>query len=214
MKTKICSICKKEKELNEYDKKRKWYLSYCKECRKIKRKQYYAEHREKEIQWTRNYQKSHREELKKKHKEYVEKNKEKINEYRKKWEFENKEYRNKYSAKLKKEKVKNDNVYKLKLKIRPMLCNSFKRNKKTKKEKSEKIIGCDINFFIKHLLKTYKNNYGYEWDGVEKVHIDHIIPLSTAKTEKDVLKLCHYKNLQLLKAQDNLKKYNKLNWEL
>ena len=29
---------KKEKQLNEYDRKKRWYLSYCKECRKIKRK--------------------------------------------------------------------------------------------------------------------------------------------------------------------------------
>ena len=44
------------------------------------------------------------------------------------------------------------------------------------------------------------------YDNKEKVHIDHIIPLATAKTEEDVIKLCHYTNLQLLKAKDNLKK--------
>ena len=65
-----------------------------------------------------------------------------------------------------------------------------------------------------YLRETFKNNYGYDWNGIEKVHIDHIIPLSVAKTEKDVMKLCHYTNLQLLKAKDNLHKYNKLDWEL
>ena len=214
MQTKTCSICKKEKQLNEYDKKKNWYLSYCKECRKTKRKQYYKEHREEEIKRTKKYQKYHKEELKQKHKEYIERNKEKIKQYNKKWEFENKEYRNKYSIKLKKEKSKTDSLYRLKLKVRPMLFNSFKRNKHTKNEKSEKILGCNIDFFVNYLLQTFKNNYGYEWDGIEKVHIDHIKPLSTAKTRKEVIELCHYRNLQLLKAKDNLMKHNKLNWEL
>lgn len=66
--------------------------------------------------------------------------------------------------------------------------------------------------FNEHLLKTYKNNYGEEWDGVEKVHIDHIVPLATANTEEEVIKLCHWTNLQLLKEKDNLYKRDKLNY--
>ena len=31
---------------------------------------------------------------------------------------------------------------------------------------------------------------------------------------KEVIKLCHYSNLQLLKEEDNLRKGDKLNWEL
>ena len=38
------------------------------------------------------------------------------------------------------------------------------------------------------------------------MYIDHIVPLATATTENEVLKLCHYKNLQLLTAEDNLAK--------
>ena len=37
---------------------------------------------------------------------------------------------------------------------------------------------------------------------------------STANTEEDILKLCNFKNLQLLKAKDNLDKKDKLNWEV
>ena len=79
-----------------------------------------------------------------------------------------------------------------------------------KNKHTEQILGCSINEFIKHILRTYKDNYGYEWDGKELVHIDHIIPLATAHTEKEVLNLCHYTNLQLLKAKDNLVKGSKV----
>ena len=111
-------------------------------------------------------------------------------------------------------KNKNDYFYKLKRNIRGLIKTSLSRRKYTKNSKTYEIIGCDYNTFINYLLQTFKNNYGYEWDKVEPVHIDHIIPLATAKTEEEVIKLCHYTNLQLLKAKDNLKKSNKLNWKL
>ena len=64
----------------------------------------------------------------------------------------------------------------------------------------------------KYLLKTFKDRYGYEWDGKESVHIDHIMPLATAKTEEEVIKLCYYTNLQLLKAEDNWRKSDRLDF--
>lgn len=50
--------------------------------------------------------------------------------------------------------------------------------------------------------------------GAIRDKIDHIIPLSIAKNEEEVIKLCHYTNLQLLRAEDNIKKGNKINWML
>lgn len=204
----------REKNHEAYLQKAKKWRQNNLEYTKKYRKEYYLKNRDLEIKRAKQYQESHKEILKEKHKIYIEKNKEKIKKYNKEWEEKNKEYRNKYNQKLKKEKMEKDNIYKLKVNIRHMINASFKRKRYKKNQKSEKIIGCNTGFFADYLLQTYKKNYGYEWDGKEKVHIDHIIPLSEAKTEQEVIKLCHYKNLQLLKAKDNLQKYNKLNWEL
>jgi 5-methylcytosine-specific restriction endonuclease McrA len=48
------------------------------------------------------------------------------------------------------------------------------------------------------------------WDNYGEWEIDHIVPISSGKTEEDVIKLCHYKNLQPLWKEDNRKKGNKL----
>ena len=56
-----------------------------------------------------------------------------------------------------------------------------------------------------HLKETWLKNYGKEWNG-EPYHIDHIIPLATATSEKEIIDLCYYKNLQMLTPKDNLVK--------
>lgn len=49
----------------------------------------------------------------------------------------------------------------------------------------------------------YSGELNYGWD------IDHIIPLSTAKTEEDVIKLNHYTNLKPLYSKINTDFKNK-----
>lgn len=149
-----------------------------------KRKINYAKNKEKEIASV---------------KKYYQKNKQKIN-------FQKNEYE--------KERRKNDILYMFKSKMRIFIWKSLKRKNFIKNKKTSEILGCDLEYFANYLLQTFKNNYGYEWGKKEPVHIDHIIPLATAKTEEEVIKLCHYTNLQLLKAEDNLQKGDKLNWEL
>jgi len=47
--------------------------------------------------------------------------------------------------------------------------------------------------------------------GLNGWHIDHIIPLISAKTEEEIYKLCHFTNLQPLWWYENLEKRNKIN---
>ena len=70
--------------------------------------------------------------------------------------------------------------------------------------------------YAKHLSKQFYNHpktgekMTFDNHGLHGWHLDHIIPLSTAKTEEDIIKLCHYTNLQPLWAEENLSKGNKI----
>lgn len=100
-------------------------------------------------------------------------------------------------------------LIRLKDDIRKAINSSIKAKKFIgKRYDLEKIIGCDIDSFLSHLSSQFKermsfDNYG-EW------HIDHIIPLYSAKTKEEVFALCHYKNLQPLWAYENSSKGYKI----
>jgi len=76
-----------------------------------------------------------------------------------------------------------------------------------KTSKSQNILGCTFEEFKIHLESKFEpwmnwSNYG-NWNGYPKEincawDIDHIIPISTANTIEEILKLNHYTNLQPL----------------
>lgn len=115
-----------------------------------------------------------------------------------------------------KKRKKSDPFYRLIKNYRNSCLKAFKSIGQKKNNSSLKLLGLnDWEEFAEHLSKQFYNrsvtgekmtfdNHGfYGW------HIDHIIPLSSAKTEEDIIKLCHHTNLQPLWAEDNLSKSNK-----
>lgn len=48
------------------------------------------------------------------------------------------------------------------------------------------------------------------FDNQGEWHLDHIIPLATAETEEEIIRLNHYTNFQPLWAFDNLSKGSKI----
>ncbi len=77
------------------------------------------------------------------------------------------------------------------------------------------ILGYTAEQLIRRLTKTMPN--GYVWDDymTGKLHLDHIVPISVfnfQKPEDNDFKRCWaLKNLQLLPAQENRIKHNKIN---
>jgi hypothetical protein len=89
---------------------------------------------------------------------------------------------------------------------------SLKHNRKSLK--TEILIGCSISKLKIYLESKFIE--GMSWHNRELWHIDHIIPCDSFDlSNPDQQKKCfHYTNLQPLWKEDNLKKSNKLNYEL
>ena len=95
-------------------------------------------------------------------------------------------------------------LFKFKGDLRSRISQDIKSKGYTKKSKTELILGADWLTVKKHFERQFTK--GMTWDNQGKWHIDHIVPLASAKTEEEVIKLNHYTNLQPLWAEDNLKK--------
>lgn len=70
------------------------------------------------------------------------------------------------------------------------------------------MLGCDWSHLKTHLESKFTD--GMSWENRSMWHIDHIIPLASAKSIEEVVKLCHYTNLQPLWAEENLSKGTKI----
>jgi hypothetical protein len=196
---KTCTKCKIEKDFSEfYSRKiskdnlypscKECYKKYCvinKEKISLRNKLWFEKNKEHKIQYD---------------KEYKQKNAQKYIDYRN----NNKEKSNKDRQ----EKRIKDPLYKLTGNLRRRVLHCFKRKFWNKNNTTKDILGCDFEFAKQYLESKFTE--GMTWENQGKWHIDHIIPLSSAKTEEELKKLCHYTNLQPLWAIENLKKSNKI----
>ena len=138
-------------------------------------------------------------------------NKDKAYERTTKWRKANREKSNQNTIKCTKKRLKNNPFYRLSYNIRTMITKSFKRgtNQFTKRAQAESILGCNIEAFITYIVSKCPEGTTFSDFGQYGYHIDHIVPISIAKTEEDVIRLNHYTNFQPLWWRDNIIKSNK-----
>ena len=156
--------------MNKKEKNKIWYQEN-KIRLKAKQKEYYAVNKEK---------------IKQSNK--TPKNKEKIRAY----------YNNRYNS---------NPLHKLKTNIKNLIGNSIRRGNFKKLSRTEQILGCtydDLKIYLESKFEPWMNwdNRGEPIDGIVEQNktwdIDHIIPLSSATCEADIIRLNHYTNLQPL----------------
>lgn len=93
--------------------------------------------------------------------------------------------------------------------FRRNLRTSFLRSGFSKSSKTQEILGCSFEEFKIYLESKFEPwmNWGNrgKYDGSFNTgwDIDHIIPVSSAKSEDDIIKLNHYTNLQPLCSKIN-----------
>jgi hypothetical protein len=142
--------------------------------------------------------------------QWKENNPQYMKEYMIEWRKNNPKYIQIYSKKRK----NTDPIFKLSCNIRNLIYESFKRSCKgtyKKSKKTESILDCTIENFVQHLQNQFKpgmtlENHG---QGPGKWNIDHIIPISSAKTEEEIYNLNHYTNFQPLWWEENMAKGSK-----
>jgi hypothetical protein len=113
-----------------------------------------------------------------------------------------------YRSQWKKKKAAKDPAFALRDLVRRRISESLKNIGKSKNKRTEEILGCSSSFFCAYIKARFQD--GMSWENKGKWHIDHIVPVSSAKTEQDVIKLNHYTNLRPMWASDNIKKSNKM----
>jgi hypothetical protein len=97
---------------------------------------------------------------------------------------------------------------KFKQSVRRRTCYAFNRIKINKPYNTETLLGINMAELKAYLESLFKEDMS--WDNRNLWHIDHIIPLASAKTKEDMIKLCHYTNLQPLWAKENMSKGAKI----
>jgi hypothetical protein len=177
---KLCYSCMKSKELTEFGKhlaSKDGLMTICKVCKNKDTQEYYKSNSEKIENKKKIYRKDNIDKIHTRQKNYIKKRKE------------------------------NDPLFKLTLSVRARTKQYLKVNNfRIQISKSNyDMIGCSPEELKKHFENLFTEGMSWELMG-KHIHIDHIIPLASAKTYEDVIRLSHYTNLQPLWASDNMRK--------
>jgi len=122
-------------------------------------------------------------------------------------------FRKKYGYSNEMNKRKNNVNILIGNRLRQRINQTLKNNIKSKS--TMKLLGCFIEEFKNHLQQTAIDNGYLDFDihnySGQEYHIDHIKPCSMFDLSKpeEQEKCFHYTNMQILSAEDNLKKSNK-----
>ena len=189
---KTCTKCNIEKPYSDfhYQHNRKDKLtSQCSDCKKIYDKEYRKNNLQKKREADRNYYLNNKDKFKR----YQEENKQNILINAKKYQ---------------KHKRSTDAFYRLKGDVRNRINIGIRFNGYKKSKRTIEYLGCSYNYYKDYLESMFKD--GMSWDNRTEWHIDHIIPLASANTEEELIKLFHYTNTQPLWAEENLSKGSKI----
>lgn len=230
--SKVCSVCKVEKENSEFYKlsgNSDRLRSCCKKCsdeaarkyklknkqkRFEKDKQYRLRNKEKSSAYLKEYYVSNKETIKEQKQEYNKLNKQHIYERKKEYKDKHQEELRIYMQEYQKERVRTDINFKLARTLRTRLYGAIQSNQKV--GSAIKDLGCTVEELKLYLESLFQPGMTWDNHSLHGWHIDHVIPLvSFDLTDREqFLRANHYTNLQPLWAEDNLEKGCKLDWQM
>lgn len=99
-------------------------------------------------------------------------------------------------------------LFKLTTNTRNLIKNGITKQGYSKKSRTYEILGISYEDFKIYLESKFID--GMTWDNFGVWELDHIIPVASANTEEELIKLNHYKNFQPLWQSDNRSKGTKI----
>lgn len=99
----------------------------------------------------------------------------------------------------------NNPLYKLRQQMSTLIHSSMRKKGWSKTTKTQALVGCSFSELMGHLKSTLP-----DYENYEVIHIDHILPCSSAENEDELNALQHYSNLQWLPGPENLSKSDTL----
>lgn len=207
---KKCSKCHETKDIIDFVKNKSsvnGFRNYCKLCANMEKAYLEKNKKEKDPIAYRSLRKQYKNNYRSKE-ENRKKERRKDKERRKTIEY--KERR----KTIYKKRVGSDNLYKLKLNVKSSIRSALKNKGFDKNKNTIDILGCSYEDFYNYITEQFESwmsweNYGiYTGNYNETWQIDHIIPISSANNEEEIIKLNHYTNLRPLCSKKNLEKSN------
>ena len=178
---------------------------------KERKRKYYLEHRQQEINRTKKWQQDFPEKVNQKNRRWVLKNIERVRsrcrEFRRNWRKNNPE-----KAREEKKRRLQNLEYRLKENFSKVIRNSLKTGKNGRHWES--LVGYSLCDLMNHLESQFAE--GMTWDNYGKWHIDHVRPVSSfnfnSYKDEEFRQCWSLGNLQPLWAKDNIRKGKRLDW--
>jgi len=213
---KICNLCKIEKPIPEYAKQRSasdGLQNKCKACQRCYRennkqkhdayiKKYRAENKERIAVSVKAYSEKNSDKIAGYLASYYDKNRDSILEMQKERKEDIAQVRKVY----KKRRMREDPVYAMAHRLGVLMRNALKHSGYLKSRKTLEALGCTSAQFKDHLERQFLK--GMTWDNRDLWQLDHIMPISSAKTEQEVYDLSHMTNIRPMWAKENMVKSN------
>lgn len=212
---KTCNKCGIEKNENEFYICSNYIRPDCKACNNKITQEYKSQNRESVKKYNKIYKEKYKDQLKQKSKNLHEKYPDKYKDiYKRSYEKRRRIYKQemqKWRREYDRKRRKNDPLYKLSGNLRGRMGYAFRHILHIKKDAHTfDMIGMGPKELKAYIEKKFTNGMSWKNYGENGWEVDHIIPLSSAKTKEEMIKLCHYTNLQPLWWRDNLSKRAKM----
>lgn len=127
-------------------------------------------------------------------------------EYRQR--YRKSEARKEYTRKYDRERYNTNPLARLATQVRNHAYRATKYAGLKKPSTTFELLGTDLETFKNHIESQFTE--GMTWENHGEWHIDHVVPLASAKGTDEIWNLCHYTNLQPLWGPDNISKGSKI----